>query len=106
MKLFKYITTGILSITAVLAFSTTSSALGVTESSSKEYLINHGHSQETVRMIELQQKRTLTSDEEINTNNKFMKIFKNLFYSKNILLPSRDFGHNHIITPESPRQIK
>ena len=77
-------------------------ALGVNEIDSEEYLLNHGHSAEIVRMVQLQEKRTENSQRELNKSNKFVKFWKNIFYEKDVTLPLSDFGYNNILTPEAP----
>ena len=78
--------------------------LGVDETDSEEYLLNHGHSRDITRMIELQEKRTLAKGNEIEKNNRFVKFMKNLYYERVLTLPLHDFGHNDITTPESPKK--
>lgn len=69
---------------------------------SDEYILNHGHSKEMVRLIN-QQKRTVTAEEpNVRENNRFVKFFKNLFYERDMTLPTKDLGRHVISTPESP----
>ncbi len=75
--------------------------LKMDDTSSPDYLINHGHSPEIIRLVETQQNKTLTKDEKIKTNNKFVKFWKNIFYERTITLPLDDFGYSTIKTPEA-----
>jgi|GEM_PF-1799657 len=75
--------------------------LNIKESDSKDYLINHGYSPEIVRLIKLQEVRTV-GKKRIEDNNKFVKLLKNLYYERDLTMPLNDFGHNEIITPEAP----
>jgi len=77
-------------------------ALNPTECTSEKYLINHGHSQEIIRMINLQKERTegkLT--EASKSQNKIKKFFKNIWFEQDVTLPVNDFGYNVINTVET-----
>ncbi|HSA06262.1 MAG TPA: hypothetical protein P5556_03710 [Candidatus Gastranaerophilales bacterium] len=80
------------------------SALGVHEMDSQEYLLNHGHSKEIIRMVDIQERRTLAKETDDVTNSKFKKFFRNLIYEKDITMPVKDFGFNAVSTPESPER--
>ena len=68
------------------------------------YFIKHGHSDEIIRMIELQKSRIEPEEKKIKKNNRFVKFFKNLFYERDITMPLSDFGQDRIITVEAPKQ--
>ena len=70
----------------------------------EEYLIKHGHSDEIVRMMELQKSRLEPEEKKIKKNNRFVKFFKNLFYERDITMPLVDFGQDRVRTVESPEQ--
>ncbi len=81
--------------------------LSVEEVDSREYLLNHGHSPEVYRLIELQNARILgkkinSEGEEIKSNNKLVKFLKNLYYERDFTLPLYNFGQHPIETPEAP----
>lgn len=79
-----------------------SAKLGTQRMDSDEYILNHGHSKDMVRMIN-QQKRTVTAEEpNVRENGRFVKFFKNLFYERDLTLPTKDLGRHVISTPEAP----
>ncbi|OGI00116.1 MAG: hypothetical protein A2Y25_07415 [Candidatus Melainabacteria bacterium GWF2_37_15] len=82
-------------------------ALKSTEVSEEKYLLDHGHSDEIVRMMELQKSR-LEGDKpehkEFKTSNRIVKFFKNLFYERDITMPLNDFGQDRVTTVESPKR--
>jgi len=75
-------------------YSLPSKALAPTEPTSEKYLIDHGHSQEIIRMINLQKERTegkvvVPSKSE----GKIKKFFKNVWFEQDLTLPVTDFGY-------------
>ena len=83
-------------------YSFPSKALDPTEPTSEKYLINHGHSQEIVRMINLQKDRTegkvlVPSKSE----GKIKKFFKNVWFEQDLTMPATDFGYNDIHSIET-----
>jgi hypothetical protein len=100
---FKYIAAmlGVFALSTFVMLSA-SAKLGVEEITSEEYILNHGHSKEISRMIK-QQERTITAEEpNVVQNGRFKKIWKNLFYERDLTLPTKDLGRNVISTPEAP----
>ncbi|OGH95368.1 MAG: hypothetical protein A2039_01135 [Candidatus Melainabacteria bacterium GWA2_34_9] len=78
----------------VVVYSLPSKALDPAEPTSEKYLIDHGHSQEIIRMINLQKERTegkviVPSKSE----GKFKKFFKNVWFEQDLTLPVTDFGY-------------
>ena len=99
MKFIKYF---LLILCVVCLGSFSANALNVTEIDSEEYLLNHGHSKEVVRIINLQEKRAGGEQKEIENHSKFVKFWRNIFFEKDATLPLKDFGYNDIPTVESP----
>ena len=101
----KKIITAIVFVIASVFFNIASSlALGETDSTSEEYLINHGHSQEAIRLINLQRKRVEgNTDIKVENNSFFKKFLKNLWFEKDASLYNADFGHRKIKTAETKK---
>jgi len=81
-------------------------AMEPTDCTSEKYLIDHGHSPEIVRMINLQKERTegnINNTKRSKSQNKFMKVLKNLWYEEDLTLPINDFGYNNITTVETDK---
>lgn len=100
MKNFKYIL-----LTFCLIASLGAHALRANEASEREYILNHGHSEEIVRMIELQKSRTerpRPEHKKFKNSNRLIKLFKNLFYERDITMPLEKFGQDKMRTVESP----
>lgn len=77
-------------------------ALEETDATSEKYLIDHGHSKEIIRMINLQKSRAEGNMKvEIKENKWYGKLFKNLWYEQDVTLPITDFGHRDVKTPET-----
>jgi len=77
-------------------------ALDPNDATTEQYLLNHGHSSEIVRMINLQKERTEGKVEQPSvTENKFKKFFKNLWYEQDLTMPVNDFGYNNINVVET-----
>jgi hypothetical protein len=69
---------------------------------SEKYLIDHGHSPEVIRMINLQKARTQgTEATVITTDNKFVKFWKNLWVEQDVTMPLTDFGASSVKTVET-----
>ena len=83
-----------------------SGALTPTDPTSEKYLIDHGHSQEIVRMINLQKERT---EGKVATpsqsQNKIKKFFKNIWFEQDLTMPGTDFGYSNIKTVETDKSI-
>ena len=87
---------------AGVVYSFPSKALDPTEPTSEKYLIDHGHSQEIIRMINLQKERT---EGKIavpsKSQGRLKKILKNLWFEQDLTMPITDFGYNDIKTVET-----
>jgi len=83
-----------------------SKALTPTDPTSEKYLIEHGHSKEIVRMINLQKDRiegkVLTAPV---SENKFKKFFKNIWFYQDVTMPITDFGYSEIKSPETEKEL-
>lgn len=82
-------------------------ALKSTDITKEQYLINHGHSDDMVRMVEIQKSRLEPEKPEhkkFETKSRFVKFFKNIFYEKDLTMPLEDFGQDRIRTVESPKR--
>lgn len=107
MKLVKYICISLcLSLSAVCFAQQHKPTLNINDLDSKDYILNHGHSPEIVRMINLQKERTEPDARKVKKNNRFVKFLKNLYYERDLSMPVRDFGNNRISTPESSLRAK
>jgi len=88
----------------VVVYSLPSKALDPTEPTSEKYLINHGHSQEIIRMINLQKDRT---EGKIlipsKSHGKLKKFLKNVWFEQDITLPTNDFGYGEIKSIETDK---
>jgi hypothetical protein len=83
-----------------------STALNPTDSTSEQYLLNHGHSEELIRMINLQKERTEgNATVSSQSENKFKKFFKNLWFEQDLTLPVTDFGYNNIKSVETDKNL-
>lgn len=83
-----------------------SSALSPTDPTSEKYLLDHGHSKEIVRMINLQKDRTEGKAVVApKSQGKIKKFFKNLWYEQDVSMPVTDFGFNEIKSPETAKDI-
>jgi len=81
-----------------------SSALTPYEPTSEKYLIDHGHSKEIVRMINLQKDRTEGNlVDPPKSQNKFKKFFKNIWFEQDFTMPVTDFGYNDIKSVETDK---
>lgn len=98
-----------LSVMIIGAFSLASSAvtpLTPEDPTSETYLLNHGHSQEIVRMINLQKARTEGNiSTPLKSEGKCKKFFKNLWYAQDLTLPTSDFGYNDIKAVETGEDL-
>lgn len=93
-------------VLSILFFNILSSkAISPTDPTSEKYLIDHGHSPELVRMINLQKARTEGSIPTPQRHNKFVKFFKNLWFDQDLTEPITDFGYNTITTPETAKEL-
>lgn len=101
MKFAKYLTLSFLfaflcGYTFVLA-----ERLNTERVNSEEYLRNHGHSPEVIRMIKMQEVRTV-GEKKVKESNRIVKFLKNIYYERNLTMPLEDFGQQDIISPEAP----
>ncbi len=79
-------------------------ALAPTDATSEKYLIDHGHSPEIVRMINLQKERIEgNSGVRSESQNKFKKFLKNLWFEQDMTMPLTDFGYNKVTTVETDK---
>ena len=84
--------------------SSTSFALGPVDCTSEHYLIDHGHSPELVRMINLQKDRTEGKAVALSKpHGKIVKFLKNLWFEQDATLPLTDFGYNEVKSPEASK---
>jgi hypothetical protein len=100
---FKYIA----AMLGVFALSTSfmlsaPAKLGSDKTVSDEYILNHGHSKEMVRMINQQERTIIAEEPNVREDGRLKKIWKNLFYERDLTLPTQDLGRNVISTPEAP----
>lgn len=96
ITLFLPVLCGFISLSANAAERLTSE-----KANSREYLINHGHSPEAVRMLELQKQRII-GEKQVKSNNRAVKFLKNLYHERDITMPLSDFGQSDISSPEAP----
>lgn len=83
-----------------------SAALTPTEPTSEKYLIDHGHSPEVIRMINLQKERTEgKAVTPSRSQNKIKKFFKNIWFEQDLTMPGSDFGYNDIKTVETDKSV-
>jgi len=77
-------------------------ALEPMDATSDEYLINHGHSPEIVRLINLQKERTEGKGvTHTVSEGKVKKFFKNIWFEQDLTMPLNDFGYNEVKTVET-----
>lgn len=82
------------------------SALSPTEPTSEKYLLDHGHSQEIVRMINLQKDRTEGKAYVVQKrDNQVKRFFRNLWFEQDLTLPTTDFGYNDIHVVETDKSV-
>lgn len=74
--------------------------LSTQEADSPEYLLNHGHSPEVVRMIQVQERRTI--GKETKSSNRLVKFMKNLYHERDFTLSLTDFGQSPVSSAEAP----
>jgi len=95
----------IIYIKAILAISLICSvsvkALTPEEAASEEYILQHGHSPEIVRMINIQKSRLEKEAPPVKTNNWLQKFIKNLIYESDLTIPNEDFGYRKIKSVET-----
>ncbi len=79
-----------------------SKALTPADITSEKYLIDHGHSKEIVRMINLQKERDEgKASPTSKSQGRAKKFLKNLWYEQDVTLPTKDFGYNDVKTVET-----
>lgn len=103
MKMIKYICFLYLATFLILP----AHALKSNEVSEEKYLIDHGHSDEIVRMIDLQKSRVekdTPNQKKFEKSNRLKKFFQNLFRERDMTLPTETFGLDRIQTVESPER--
>lgn len=101
MKFFKYLLFAVC-FSILVSFSfVNAKSLTPDEVTSKDYIINHGHSPEVYRLIEIQEKRTLGL-ENSKQKSRPVKFLKNLYYERDLTSPFSDFGYFNIEVPETP----
>ena len=93
----------LISAITIVIFNTASvMAMEETEATSEKYLIDHGHSLEVIRLINLQKKRAGGNTElEIKQNSPIKKFFKNLWFEQDATMPVSDFGQRKVKTAET-----
>ncbi len=82
-------------------------ALSPEEANSKEYIYNHGHSPEMIRIMELQKARTepeSPENMEVKPTNRFVKFFRNIFYERDATTSVDNFGQESIMSSERPKR--
>jgi hypothetical protein len=81
-----------------------SKALEPTETTSEKYLLDHGHSPEIVRMINLQKERTEGKVTEASkSQNQVKKFLKNLWFEQDLTMPTTDFGYRKVNSVETDK---
>lgn len=81
-----------------------SNAMEPTDCTNEKYLLDHGHSKEIVRMINLQKDRTEGKAVVAPKSEwKIKKFFKNIWFEQDLTLPVNDFGFNDIKTTETDK---
>jgi hypothetical protein len=78
-------------------------ALEPNETTSEKYLLDHGHSAEIVRMINLQKERAEGIPPRSKSESHIKKFFKNLWYEQDATMPATDFGYNKVKTVETDK---
>lgn len=116
MKNINYI---LIVLVVLVSVSASAKVLRTDEAAEEEYLIKHGHSDEIVRLIELQKKRLQPADEsqvveqekgfwgkiwEAIKNSRATKFARNMFYEGDLTMPNEKFGEDRVKTVESPRR--
>jgi len=90
-----------------ICISVSAKALGPEQANSQEYIYNHGHSPEMIRLMELQKARIepeRPEHAEIKHSNRFVKFFRNLFYERDVTVPVDNFGQDSILSTECPKR--
>jgi len=82
-------------------------ALDPTEATSEKYLIDHGHSPEVVRMINLQKERAegKTTVTPPKPEGKIKKFIKNIWFEQDTTMPLTDFGYSNVKTVETDKSL-
>lgn len=80
-------------------------AMERTDCTSEKYLIDHGHSPEIIRMINLQKARTEENVPVQPPENKIKKFLKNLWFAQDLTMPSSDFGYSTVNTVETQKDL-
>ena len=114
MRVIKYLLLIGLVVMVMPAF-----ALRTNEVTEEKYLIDHGHSDEIVRMMELQKSRLEINNEEPikeepktfwgkvgkhMENSRITKFCRNLIYERDVTMPTEKFGQDRVRTVESPNR--
>ena len=104
LKTFKLVLLTLLLGTSINNFP--AKAMEPTECTTEQYLLDHGHSPEISRMVTLQKERAEGKvHKRTQSENKFKKVLKNLWYEEDATLSIKDFGYNDIHSVETDKDF-
>lgn len=76
------------------------------DSTSEKYILDHGHSKEIVRMINLQKSRTEgTGEFEAQKHGQFVNFLRNIWFDQDVSASANEFGCNYIRTVETDKEL-